>query len=123
MHMSILTTAEHRAVDAAVGDIHHHILHIGRLVEEHALVALTRTEEVAGQGVRVNLLQRAGHAQRAATHCDRGRTVNVGSFVAAIDVGKDMAAGDIDIGVAFHPSGTHNVSAYASIGVEIRHAA
>ena len=62
--MTILTAAEDGTVNGATRDVHLHVAHIGTLVEEHALVALASTEEVAGNGVSANLFQRARHTKR-----------------------------------------------------------
>ena len=113
--MAVLTTAEHRAVDFAAGYLDHSVLNICVFVEEDALVALAGTEEVAGDGVSVNLGQRARHAYRAAGHLDCRCTVHIGGLVTAIDVGQDMAATDGHVRVTLHPSCAHNVSAFTQI--------
>ena len=102
-HVTVLTAAEDRAVDAGlVAHLHDRIVHVGPGVEVDALVALTGTEEVTRHGVSGNLLQRAGHAQRTATHLHGAFTIHIlngGSTIQIIleftHVGHLVAAVDI----------------------------
>ena len=102
-HVTVLTAAEHGAVDAAAGDLHLYLAHIGVHVEIHDLVALTGTEEVAGHGVSGYLCQRAGHAERSARHADGGLALtigqcsvaHVGQLASAVGTGQDVAALDL----------------------------
>ena len=121
--MAVLAAAEDRAVDAAAGDVNLHVLYIRALVVEHTLVALAGAEEVAGQGVINDLFQRARHAHRAVGHRDVGSAVHIGGLAAAVDVGQDVATLDGHVGIAFHPSGSHDISALMLIRVKIGHAA
>ena len=90
-------------------------MHISPGVEVGARVALASAEDVAGDGVQVNLGQGARHAEGAATHGDGGlaarfifdaigivEMAHVGGFAAAINVGEDMATLDNHRGVAIH---------------------
>ena len=130
-HVAILAAAEDRAVDPAAGDVDLGGNHIGPVVEEDALVALTGTEEVAGDRVRGNLVEGARHTEggvAAEVHhavagviredrllVGEGVVTHVGHLVAAIDGGEDMAAGDVDLRVAV--DGTCRLQPFArSIG-------
>ena len=106
--MAILAAAEDGAVDPAAGDVDDSAAHIGPGVEEYALVALAGTVEVAGDGVCVGLGHGAGNTEGGvAAEVDCAKAAGgdlavavvgayIGHFVAAVDRGEYVAAGDVD---------------------------
>ena len=110
--MTVLTAAEHGTIDSAASDAYHHVAHIGLFVKQYSLVALTATEEVAGHGVVLNLIQCAGHAERTVRHGDDTDTCGVHTvgthvrhLVTTIDIRQDVAASDFYPSVATHGAG------------------
>ena len=107
-HVTVLTAAEYRAVDATTRDVHYYPIDISLLVEEHTLVTLTCAEEVAGHRMSSNLSQRAGNAERGraaeADGSSSGRGIfflaHIGQLITTIDVGQNMTTGDGDGRVA-----------------------
>ena len=98
--MTILTTTEDGAVNGTASDIHNGILYIGLFIEEYTRVTLTRTEEVAGDRVFVNLTECTRHTEcGSSAEVDRSRTGHVGHLVTAINVCQDMAARDVYRGI------------------------
>ena len=83
-------------------DVDFGIFDIGPSVEHDTLVALACAKEVTGDRVLLNVLKRTRHADGATRHIDGACAHHVGLLVAAIDVGEDMATGDVDHGIAPH---------------------
>ena len=105
-HVTILTATEYGAVDGTAGNVYMSILYVGTLVEEHTLVALTTTEQIAGHGVSSNLSQCTRHTERGFTaETYMAITQHIGHLVAAIDVGQDMTTGNLYPGIAIDLSG------------------
>ena len=108
--MTILTTTENRTIDSTTRDVHFRSIDVGALVEEHTLIALSGTKEIAGNGVSSNLSEGAGYAKRGrATEGDGSSTsrntlllTHIRQLVTAIDVRQDMTTSDGDIGVTIH---------------------
>ena len=76
------------------------------------MVALACTEEVAGHGVVLNLIQGAGHTERTTRHDDGTYTCGVNpvgthvcQLVTAIYVRQDMSARNAHLRIAAHGAG------------------
>ena len=102
--VTILTTAERRAIDAGIArDVHLGADDVGPCVEEYALVALACTEEVAGHGVSSNLCRGARHTKGGcSTKVHRAGAPYISIFITAINVGQYMATGNIHYSIAFY---------------------
>ena len=105
-HMPILAAAEDRAEDMAALHVDPHAIHIGPLVEEHALVALAGAEEVARHRVGNNRVDSAWHSDCSATHLHSTGAYDVGLLVATIHRGEDMSASNLHMSVAIHLAGS-----------------
>ena len=102
-HVAVLATAKRRTEDERiVADVDFGIFDIGPSVEHDTLVALACAKEVTGDRVVSDVLKRTRHSDGATRHIDGASAHHVGLLVAAIDVGEDMATGDVDHGIAPH---------------------
>ena len=110
--MAFLAAAEDGAEEGAAGDVDFHFIHIGPSVEQDTRVTHACAEEVASDRVRRNLSEGARHAQGTATHVDCTFAENIGHLITTIHIGEDVAARDVDGGIALHhtsratPNGT-----------------
>ena len=72
--MAVLGAAEDGAIDGTSCDFHVGITHVVEEIELGTGIALTTTEEVAGDGVVLDLCIGTRHTQGTAAHLHRGRT-------------------------------------------------
>ena len=102
-HVAILAAAKHRAEDESIiTNVHYGIFDIGPGAERVTLVAFACTKKITSDRVVLDVLKRTRHAEGATRHIDGAGAHNVGLLVAAINVGEDMATGNVDHGIAPH---------------------
>ena len=117
--VTILTATEHRTINfCSARYINRGSAHIGPCIEEHTLVALTSTEHVANDRIKINLFLSTWYANGTTRYVDgtsacafflkcccrlaiatqRIRT-HIGILISAINTGQDVSASDIHLGI------------------------
>ena len=109
-HMAILTSAINGTVDSTALNLNNGILHVCIFIEEYTLVTLTTTEEITCDRMIDNISISARYTNCTIGHHDGSRSIHIGGFTTAIDIGQDMSASDGHICITSHLTCAHDIS-------------